>query len=106
MRTLFPGTQEYRHKHAGVDIFARVGGSGPPLLLVHGTADTRVRPRNSVELARTMTRAGAPTQAVLLDGVTHEGLIMMFARPFSRDSRAVTQSGDRPCPAPTGACVR
>lgn len=65
---------------------ARAGG--PPLLLVHGTADTRVRPRNSVELARTMTRAGAPTRAVLLDGVTHEGLIMMFARPFSRDPRA------------------
>ncbi len=64
-------------------------GGGPPLLLVHGTADTRVRPRNSVELARTMTRAGAPTRAVLLDGVTHEGLIMLFARPFSHDARAI-----------------
>lgn len=68
-------------------VHARAGG--PPLLLVHGTADTRVRPRNSVELARTMTRAGAPTRAVLLDGVTHEGLIMLFARPFSRDPRAI-----------------
>lgn len=68
-------------------VHARAGG--PPLLLVHGTADTRVRPRNSVGLARTMTRAGAPTRAVLLDGVTHEGLIMMFARPFSRDPRAL-----------------
>jgi acetyl esterase/lipase len=64
-------------------------GDAPPLLLVHGTADTRVRPRNSVELARTMTRAGAPTRAVLLDGVTHEGLIMLFARPFSHDPRAL-----------------
>jgi acetyl esterase/lipase len=68
-------------------VHARAGG--PPLLLVHGTADTRVRPRNSVELARTMTRAGAPTRAVLLDGVTHEGLIMLFARPFSHDARAL-----------------
>ena len=68
-------------------VHARAGG--PPLLLVHGTADTRVRPRNSVELARTMPRAGAPTRAVLLDGVTHEGLIMMFARPFSHDPRAL-----------------
>lgn len=72
-------TQPVAHARAG----------GPPLLLVHGTADTRVRPRNSVGLARTMTRAGAPTQAVLLDGVTHEGLIMLFARPFSRDPRAL-----------------
>ena len=72
-------TQPVAHARAG----------GPPLLLVHGTADTRVRPRNSVGLARTMTRAGSPTQAVLLDGVTHEGLIMLFARPFSRDPRAL-----------------
>jgi acetyl esterase/lipase len=64
-------------------------GDGPPLLLVHGTADTRVRPRNSAELARTMTRAGAPTQAVLLQDVTHEGIIMMLARPFDRDSRVL-----------------
>ncbi len=68
-------------------VHARAGG--PPLLLVHGTADTRVRPRNSVELARTMTRTGAPTRAVLLEGVTHEGLIMLFARPFSHDPRAI-----------------
>lgn len=68
-------------------VHARAGG--PPLLLVHGAADTRVRPRNSVELARTMTRAGAPTHAVLLEGVTHEGIIMLFARPFSHDPRAL-----------------
>jgi hypothetical protein len=68
-------------------VFAR--GDAPPMLLVHGTADITVRPRNSVELARTLTRAGAPTRAVLLNGVTHEGLIMMFAKPFDRDRRVL-----------------
>lgn len=68
-------------------VYAR--GDAPPMLLVHGTADTTVRPRNSVELARTLTRAGAPTHAVLLNDVTHEGLIMLFAKPFSWDSRAL-----------------
>lgn len=68
-------------------VYAR--GDAPPMLLVHGTADTTVRPRNSVELARTLTKAGAPTQAVLLQDVTHEGLIMMFAKPFARDTRAL-----------------
>ncbi len=68
-------------------VYAR--GDAPPMLLVHGTADTTVRPRNSVELARTLTRAGAPTHAVLLKDVTHEGAIMLFARPFSRDSRVL-----------------
>jgi len=68
-------------------VYAR--GDAPPMLLVHGTADTTVRPRNSLELARTLTRAGAPTHAVLLKDVSHEGLIMMFARPFARDTRVL-----------------
>lgn len=61
----------------------------PPLLLVTGDADTRVKPRNSQALAQRLTEAGAPNQPVLLEGVSHEGIIMMFARPFSRDTRAL-----------------
>jgi acetyl esterase/lipase len=61
----------------------------PPLLLVTGDADTRVKPRNSRALARRMTEAGTATEPVLLEGVSHEGIIMMFARPFSRDTRAL-----------------
>lgn len=61
----------------------------PPLLLVTGDADTRVRPRNSQVLARRLTEAGVPNEPILLDGVSHEGIIMMFARPFSRDTRAI-----------------
>ncbi|MBB4614718.1 alpha/beta hydrolase [Novosphingobium taihuense] len=67
--------------------FAHAGA--PPLLLVTGDADTRVKPRNSKALARRMTEAGVPTQPVLLEGVSHEMIIMMFARPFSRDARAL-----------------
>ena len=40
MATLFPGTREHRQRLAGVDIFARIGGSGPPLLLIHGFPQT------------------------------------------------------------------
>ncbi len=40
MATLFHGTREYRQKTAGTEIFARIGGSGPPLLLVHGFPQT------------------------------------------------------------------
>lgn len=61
----------------------------PPLLLVTGDADTQVFPRNSRELARRLTKAGMPTEPILLSGVSHEGIIMMFARPFSRDTRAI-----------------
>ena len=65
--------------------FARVGA--PPLLLLHGDADSTVKPRNSLALAKAMTAAGAPTQAVLLQGMSHEGIVMKLAEPFSRDGR-------------------
>ena len=59
----------------------------PPLLLVHGTEDDSVRPRNAVSLARTMTARGAPTQATLIEGMGHNGLVITLARPFDRDRR-------------------
>jgi haloacetate dehalogenase len=40
MHPLFPGTRDFRHTHDGAEIFARVGGSGPPLLLIHGFPQT------------------------------------------------------------------
>ncbi|MCX7284321.1 MAG: alpha/beta hydrolase [Novosphingobium sp.] len=63
--------------------------TAPPLLLVTGDADTRVKPRNSRRLAQLLSDAGVPSQPIELEGVTHEKIIMMFARPFSRDRRAI-----------------
>jgi haloacetate dehalogenase len=40
MAELFSNTRELRFKADGADIFACVGGSGPPLLLVHGFPQT------------------------------------------------------------------
>ena len=40
MTNLFPETHEQRFALDGVEIFARVGGSGPPLLLIHGFPQT------------------------------------------------------------------
>ena len=40
MSDLFPHTQEHRIDIAGTEIFARIGGSGPPLLLLHGYPQT------------------------------------------------------------------
>lgn len=39
---LFPGFAERRIKTDGAEIFVRVGGSGPPLLLLHGYPQTHV----------------------------------------------------------------
>jgi haloacetate dehalogenase len=40
MLDLFPDTREHRVETGGVEIFARIGGSGPPLLLLHGYPQT------------------------------------------------------------------
>jgi haloacetate dehalogenase len=40
MSDLFPGTREVRIQADGAEIFARTGGSGPPLLLIHGFPQT------------------------------------------------------------------
>ena len=56
-------------------------------MLVHGTKDTVVRPRNAVILARRLTEAGVPTRAVLIDGMGHNGMVITLARPFDRDRR-------------------
>jgi haloacetate dehalogenase len=40
MSDLFPHTREHRVDTGGAEIFARIGGSGPPLLLLHGYPQT------------------------------------------------------------------
>lgn len=40
MSDLFPNTREYRVQTGVAEIFARIGGSGPPLLLLHGYPQT------------------------------------------------------------------
>lgn len=40
MSDLFTGTSEHRVRTGGAEIFARVGGEGPPLLLLHGFPQT------------------------------------------------------------------
>ena len=67
--------------------FAR--GDAPHMLLITGDADTTVKPRNSLALAKALTDAGLPTRAVVLNGVDHGGTVMMLAAPFSRDRRVL-----------------
>lgn len=67
--------------------FAR--GDAPHVLLITGDADTTVKPRNSIALAKALTEAGLPTRPVVLNGVDHGGTVMMMAAPFSRDRRVL-----------------
>ncbi len=51
----------------------------PPALLLHGTADTTVYPRNSENLAAAWRRAGAPVELKLYPGVGHIDIVVAFS---------------------------
>lgn len=59
-----------------------VDGHNPPMLLLAGTADTTVKPRNTQSLAARITEAGGPVQAKLYPGIGHIGLVLAFAPLF------------------------
>lgn len=60
--------------------FAR--GDAPPMLLASGSRDDTVRPRNSLALAKALSEAGAPAEAVTFAGMGHVGILVTLARPL------------------------
>jgi acetyl esterase/lipase len=60
--------------------FASAGD--PPALLLHGTADTTVYPRNSTRLAERLRAAGVAAQVKQYPEVGHVGILTAIARPF------------------------
>lgn len=74
-------TQPLHHAH----------GTAPPILLIHGAHDRRVKPRHSLALARALASAGARSETHVLDAIGHAGLIMRFARPFAQDRRPLAR---------------
>jgi acetyl esterase/lipase len=54
----------------------------PPVLLLHGTADTTVYPRNSQQLQARLAQAGVDARLKLYPGVGHVGILTAVARPF------------------------
>ena len=71
--------------------FARA--NAPPLLLVNGTADTEVRPRNAVNLAaRQQAQGSTTTRLRLYQGLDHNDLIMALAKPFRSKAPLLEES--------------
>ena len=61
----------------------------PPVLLMHGDADTRVRPKNSINLARELRAVGANVEFDLLPGIDHTSIIGKFTRLLRGDGKLV-----------------
>ena len=64
--------------------YARAGA--PPVLLLHGEADSRVKPRNSRKLAELLRAVGGDVRLKLYPGLGHVGILTALARPFRRQA--------------------
>ena len=82
-----------------------VDGRSPPLLLITGDSDTRVRPRNSVRLAERVRERGGQAETIQYQGLGHVQTIAAFARPL-RWLAPVLDDMDRFLSAPPpGGCA-
>ncbi|MEO1922229.1 MAG: alpha/beta hydrolase [Sphingomonadaceae bacterium] len=69
--------------------FARA--DAPPLLLVHGGADTVVRIRNSEALARAVAGLGGRVDTAFYPEMGHNDVLLKLASPWWRDNRVRTR---------------
>ena len=67
-------------------------GGAPPTLLVHGTADTTVLPRNSTSMADAIRRAGGRAELRLFEGVNHIAPISSFSTALPLGTAAIPQA--------------
>lgn len=59
-----------------------VRADAPPFLILHGSEDTTVRPRNAQSLYDKLKAAGADVSLKIYPGIGHVGMITAFARPL------------------------
>ena len=51
-------------------------------MIVTGTADDTVKPRNAILLARRLTELGAPVTFQAYNDLGHEDIVMALSKPF------------------------
>ncbi|MGB8314801.1 MAG: prolyl oligopeptidase family serine peptidase, partial [Aestuariivirga sp.] len=61
----------------------------PPFLLLTGTADTTVYPKNSRALARRLEEVGADVTLKEYDGMGHTGIMLALAKPLRKAANPV-----------------
>lgn len=65
-----------------------VDGDEPPMLLMQGSADKVVEPRNATSLAAAMKREGESAEVKMFPDIGHVALLLAMSRPF-RDKAPV-----------------
>jgi acetyl esterase/lipase len=69
-----PSTQPINH----------VRPDAPPFLILHGSADTTVYPRNATALDKALRERGISSELKFYDGVSHVGILLALAKPFRK----------------------
>lgn len=54
----------------------------PPFLILHGTADTTVYPKNAKSLFKHLTDVGASAKLIEYKGMSHVGILLNMAKPL------------------------
>ena len=60
--------------------FART--DAPPIMVVTGTEDEQVKPRNAILLSQKLTGLGAPVEFKAYENLSHEDVVMALSKPF------------------------
>ena len=69
-----------------------VSRDAPPMWLGYGTADTTVKPKNSINLAHALEAAGATVELRTYPGKSHVDLVKGLSKPFRGDAPTLTES--------------
>jgi acetyl esterase/lipase len=64
----------------------------PPLLLVTGTADDTVKPRNAIILTQRLTALGSPVEFKAHEDLGHEDVVMALSKPFRGKAPVLDES--------------
>jgi len=69
-----------------------VDGDEPPMLLMQGSGDKVVWPRNATSLAAALQREGEPVEVKMYPDIGHVAILLSLSRPFRGKSSALDDS--------------
>jgi acetyl esterase/lipase len=80
--------QMFRSPHLRSDwrVVDLVRGPSPPALILHGTDDYLVYPREAIDLDKLLRAAGVHSECHIYDGASHTDVVTAFSLPFRAEA--------------------
>lgn len=66
----------------------------PPIMVITGTADDTVKPRNAILLSKRLHGLGAPVEFRAYNDLGHEDVVMALSKPFRQKAPVLQDSAD------------